>query len=283
MPTRPPVTAGRSNGRSACGGRGRGNPNKKPQAPNKAVSTKFKGNCNKLQGFVFDCSDYKQADTFVTTLKRFSEYIGAKYKHGGDIRSSLINKTKAVLTLPTAPVIVNPAALTAGETVLQMIFKGEIDAFIKRRGILDNNIQKAYSLISGQCTNLLQSKLKQQANWAVISVAQDAIQLVILIKLITFKFEDQKFLPLALYQAKANLYNLRQGNMTNHGYLQRFNNLIDVATTYNGQLYDGAIVDIVTDRLHCGVLFAARTADQKAEVENQSNELYLATMFYISE
>jgi Zinc knuckle len=116
--------------------------------------------------------------------------------------------------------------------------------------------------------------LKQQANWAVISVAQDAIQLVILIKSITFKFEDQKFLPLALYQAKANLYNLRQGNMTNHNYLQRFNNLVDVATTYNGQLYDGAIVDIVTDRLHRGVLFAALTADQKAEVENQFNELY---------
>ena len=62
----------------------------------------------------------------------------------------------------------------------------------------------------------------------------------------------RKFLPLALYQAKANLYNLRQGQMSNHDYLQRFNNLVDVAITYNGQLHDQAIVDIATEKLHPG-------------------------------
>jgi hypothetical protein len=47
-----------------------------------------------------------------------------------------------------------------------------------------------------------------------ISQEQDDIALIYLIKSITFRFENQKFLPLALYQSKANLYNLRQGNMT---------------------------------------------------------------------
>jgi hypothetical protein len=88
-----------------------------------------------------------------------------------------------------------------------MIFKGKIDAYIKRSAIQDNNVQKAYSLVLGQCTDLLQSKMKQQNTWATIALAQDVIELVKLIKAITFWFEDQKFLPLALYQAKANLYN----------------------------------------------------------------------------
>jgi hypothetical protein len=54
------------------GGRGAGN---RPHWPPPA---KFKGNCTNLQGQIFDCSDYKQANTFVNTLKRISEYAGAE-------------------------------------------------------------------------------------------------------------------------------------------------------------------------------------------------------------
>ena len=67
--------ASRGSGR----GRGVGNTGTQPrQAP-----SKFTGNCIDLQGQIFDCSDYKQADTYVHTHKRISEYVGADYKHGG--------------------------------------------------------------------------------------------------------------------------------------------------------------------------------------------------------
>ena len=46
-----------------------------------------------------------------------------------------------------------------------MIFKQEVDACIKKKSILDENVQKACSLILGQCTDLLQSKLEQQREW----------------------------------------------------------------------------------------------------------------------
>ncbi len=46
--------------------------------PHQPPPSKFKGNCTDLQGNIFDCSDYKQADTFVNTLKRISEYAGAE-------------------------------------------------------------------------------------------------------------------------------------------------------------------------------------------------------------
>ena len=84
----------------ARGSGARGANARKPQ-PQGATNNKFKGNCAELNGCVFDCSDYKQADNFVTTLKRISEHIGATYKHGGDIRSSIINEIKVMLTVPT--------------------------------------------------------------------------------------------------------------------------------------------------------------------------------------
>jgi hypothetical protein len=133
--------------------------------------------------------------------------------------------------------------------------------------------------VIGQCTDLLQSKLKQQAQWNTISLEQDAIALVSLIKTITFKFEDQKFLPLALYQSKANVYNLRQNNMSNHEYLQRFQNLVEVATSYNGQLHDQSIVHICTEKLHPGKTYISLSEAQKLAVQTASSELYLATMF----
>jgi hypothetical protein len=273
--------SGRPSGRSQASqvrGLGRGSRNTAGTQPRQA-SSKFTGNCTELQGQIFDCSDYKQADTFVYTHKRISEYVGAEYRNGGDISSSLLNETKFEISVPPTPEVVNPEALTPQEHTEKLIFKGLIDSYIKRVSTLDGNTQKAYHLIIGQCTNLLQSKLKQQAQWSDISQSQDGIALITLIKTITFKFEDQKFLPLALYQSKANLYALRQSNMTNNKYLQRFQNLVDVASAYNGQLYDQSILNIIIKKRHTGLAYEAPTDEQKLDVNSSVSELYQATMF----
>ena len=47
-------------------------------SPKAMTSNKFKGNCADLNGHIFDCSDYKQADTYVHTHKCITEYIGAE-------------------------------------------------------------------------------------------------------------------------------------------------------------------------------------------------------------
>ena len=71
-------------------------------------------------------------------LKQISEYVGAEYKHGGDIRASILNEGSISIPLPMAPNIANAAAPTPAKTVLQMIFKGQIDAYIKRDAMLEH-------------------------------------------------------------------------------------------------------------------------------------------------
>ena len=156
-------------------------------------SMRFQGNCDSLSGHIFDCSDYKQADKYVTSLKRVSEHVGAEFKFGGDIQLSIVNEHLFTVPLPVAPTIVGPANPTSAEHLANMIFKGEIDQYIKRKAILIDNVQKAYILVIGQYTDLLQSKMKQQANWVQTSTDQDVIALLVIIKAITYKFEDQKF------------------------------------------------------------------------------------------
>jgi hypothetical protein len=119
----------------------------------------------KLAGHIFDCSDYRQADTFVNTHKCIANYVGAEYREGGDIRSSLIHEAKIAIPIPLNPTVADPDNLTPDEHAARMIFKGELGTFVKRKLYRNQNIQKAYALVIGQCTDLVQSKLKQQTKW----------------------------------------------------------------------------------------------------------------------
>ena len=73
---------------------------------------------------------------------------------------------------------------------------------MKLDGILDENLQKAYSLIFGQCTELLKSKLKSSVNWDAMSSTYDMLVLLEAMKTIIYKFEDKTYLPLSLHNAK---------------------------------------------------------------------------------
>ena len=147
---------GRPSGRSQAG-HGRGQESRNAGTQPRQAPSNFIGNCPDLQGHIFDCSDYKQADTFVHTHKCISEYAGAEYKHGGDISSSIINEKKVNISKPsTTPEYADsPAKVTLEDQTERTIFKGLVDSYIKRIAALDNNIQKAYHLIIVQCTNLL--------------------------------------------------------------------------------------------------------------------------------
>ena len=85
---------GREGGRGAVKGTGRGeigyrsNRSRTGQIQNqksRPISQKFKGNSSYLEGYIFDCSDSRQADKYITEIKRIAEYDGAEYKSGGDI------------------------------------------------------------------------------------------------------------------------------------------------------------------------------------------------------
>ena len=73
---------------------------------------------------------------------------------------------------------------------------------MKRISTLDKNIQKSYSLVLGQCTDLLKSKLKQINEWHVALTTYDVLIPISIIRTITLKFDEQKYLPIVLHQAK---------------------------------------------------------------------------------
>ena len=86
-------------------------------------------------------------------------------------------------------------------------------------------------------------------------------------------------MPLALHQAKENFYNIRQGSLSNAEYLEKFNNIFDITTAYNGQLHDQAITDIETEAAHAGVDYNTLTSGNQAIVQENAKYMYLACAF----
>ena len=101
-------------GGGRCGGKGSGrgvrgdcsNQSRSGQIQNqksRPVAHNFKGNSSDLEGYIFDCSDSRQADKYITAIKRIADYVGAEFKYGGYIRSSIENSKRFKIPMPTAP------------------------------------------------------------------------------------------------------------------------------------------------------------------------------------
>ena len=247
--------------------------------PKVMTSNKFKGNCADLDGHIFDCSDYKQADTYVHTHKHIAEYIGVEYKSEGDIHASIIGGTKIAIPLPIHPIFSQgyPMNPIPEDKDREYMHREILSMAVKQEYLLYANLQKAYALVLGQCTELLQSKLKQHADWAMLQCNQDVLSLLKVIKGICYKFEDQKYAPLALNNAKHALFNLQQGDMSCSNYLEWFHNLMDVVTTYKGQLYNPRVLIMVFNNLSFDKRagFGALTDAEKKQLCEKAMELQL--------
>ena len=158
----------------------------------------------------------------------------------------------------------------------------KIDLYVKRDSILDENLQKEYSLIFGQCTELLKSKLKSSVNWDAMSSTYDMFALLKAIKTIIYKFEDQKYLPLYLHNAKTNFYKFRQRTMTNPDYLEKFMNLTEMAESYEGTLHDAAVFKtaLLTSNLR-DTPEANLDEDERTIINTTEREIYLSRAFVV--
>jgi hypothetical protein len=97
---------------------------------------------------VYDCSNVKQADIFIKTTKKLSEYVGKKFKEfPGDMQALVKNQEMPTLTMPVDP----PATATLTE---KRIWEKKCDSYAKREEALEQNLQRLYALILGQCTGI---------------------------------------------------------------------------------------------------------------------------------
>lgn len=168
---------------------------------NRAKDTKFEGRTDDLKGYVFDCDHGGQANQYEKTYKEIVEYIGRKYTYGSDIKWTLENMEKMDIEEPDDPPDGDDEEVFNVKTKIE-IWKRQVAEYVKRVQALEENIKTAYTLILGQCSDVLKAKLESQNGYEDINNKYDAIKLLRLIRNICFNSQDQKYDVSSLYFAK---------------------------------------------------------------------------------
>ncbi len=77
--------------------------------------------------------------------------------------------------------------------------------------MLETHQGQAYSLILGQCTQLLQDKMKQDASWTTVSASYGPLELYRLIKLVILKQTEDQYPLAAVHEQSFAVLNTKQG------------------------------------------------------------------------
>ena len=209
-------TSERTEASPATSGAGRGNRNRNRRTGGQGGSRRnttttnaantFKGTVTDMNGHVFQCyGKATEKNQFARTMKELSNYVGLHFKHhSADIKKMLQLMADATLTPPSDP---SPSA-TLTEN---LIWQKEVDMFVKRRETYSNNKCALYSVVWGQCSEAMQAKFKSNDNYVNIHENYNSLDVIAAIKGISYKFECQKNLYVALDNAKTAFYTYRQG------------------------------------------------------------------------
>jgi hypothetical protein len=273
---------GRGNSRGGYKGR-RGNKQKgttiyrKPEA---AQTEKFTGRSDDLEGYVYTLVSSKGGVQFTRTTKEVARYAGEKYSVvGAYVRTAILTMTEQVPVRPTAPA--PDGTPPAVDPVNQAIFNEEIRQFVRNKAAIIAAMKAIYSVIWGQCSEGLRSKLKSNSSYVTISADANSLALLKEIRSEMTGFKKRNYLPHSVHSIMREFYNLSQGkHRTNQEYYDEFNNLVAAVDECGAMiarhptLYDEALDEIAFDVDNA-------SADEISEAKSISRERYLAVAFLL--
>ena len=209
-----------------------------------------------MNGHVFqvfhECNDKRQ---FTRTLEALEEHFAKTFKHAGDM---------VVLTRDLKnPSVQEPADLPDEETsrLKIAIFEKQVAAYVTRCEILKSNLQAAYAIIWGQCSEAMKAKLQGLEKYETSRLACDCAWLLTQIKGIRHKFEEKRYGYASLNDAYTNFYlHRQQPDEPLSDYLHQFKENIDVLEHYGGSVgVDKGSQDLIVKYLDPDVITTSET------------------------
>jgi hypothetical protein len=94
-------------------------------------------------------------------------------------------------------------------------FSNEWRTFRERTANLIKHRGQAFSLIQGQCTQLLQEKMKQDMEWTNVSTSYDPLTLYCLIERTVLAQTEDQYPFATVYDQELSFYLFRQDNLSN--------------------------------------------------------------------
>jgi hypothetical protein len=102
-------------------------------------------------------------------------------------------------------------------------FSNEWSTYRERTANLIKHRGQTFSLIQRQCTQLLQDKMKQYMDWAVVSTSYDPLTLYRLIERTILAHTEYQYPFATVYDQELLFYSFKQETLSNPQWYERFN------------------------------------------------------------
>jgi hypothetical protein len=145
------------------------------------------------------------------------------------------------------------------------------DDLIKHRG-------QTFSLIQGQCTQLLQDKMKQDTDWAVVSTPYDPLTLYRLIELTLLEQTEDQYPFATMYDQELSFYSFKQETLSNPQWYERFNTKVGVSEAIGVTRQHKVLLDYVDQESYTKSFEGLGVAEQKL-VRDDAEERYVSYAF----
>ena len=202
----------------------------------------YKGECAALGDNVCTYNDASQADRCSKTTDSLMKHIQREHTRGQDVVDAL-EKGKPLdpnsckpkdNSKPGAETRSSPHKLSSLE---EMMLAGEVKNYFFRKEKYEDNMNKAYGLILGQCTQGVKNKLETEKVWDAIHASHDPIELLKLIKQVTLNYQDSKYTYKSIFHSMTAFHTLKQhADESLIAYLKRFKIAQDLMELHHGKL-----------------------------------------------
>ena len=121
----------------------------------------FQGDCDGLKGKVYYVGSAKQADNYNNTTKAILAYIQRTFNHGTDVMQALddLNDIDTAKWRPK-PETADATASDMEKKMVEQINASKVKKYVDQMELYEDNMNKAYALILGQCAKTLKAKLE---------------------------------------------------------------------------------------------------------------------------
>lgn len=168
-----------------------------------------------------------------------------------------------------------PIELTESERTQH---SGKWRTYREHNARLQKHRGQAFSLVLGQCSQMLHDKMKQDTNWIVASTSCNPVTLSRLTeKTILAQTEDQHAFATVCEQ-ELTFYSFRQETMSNPQWCKCFNTKVDVAAAVGITRQHEVLLECVAQKLHTQAFNTLTVTEQEA-VREDAEERHLSHAF----
>ena len=179
---------------------------------------------------IYDFGTTDQAETFTTTTKKLAVYAGRTCHEPQTMRVAIESLKPQSLEKPKPE--------TEGDAdVNKLLLIEATKGFYKKRESQRRDSELMYSVIIGQCSDAMTTKIEAMETFQAISEKSDAIGLLKLIRSAAFAYEDKKYPFIALHSSLKRYYSHFQlRNVKNDSYLDTFISNDEVVSHMGGEI-----------------------------------------------